>query len=102
VPPSASRKRPVPEPVAPRASVEAGQAVSPKRARKGLQTSSSGQEISKVITLHTPRGVDETVANLAKPPATTHEPIVSPSAIPLISGEVCLFRSTHPSLFDAY
>jgi hypothetical protein len=102
VPPSASRKRPVPEPVAPRASVEAGQAVSPKRARKGLQTSSSSQEVSKVITLHTPRGVDETVANLAKPPATTQEPIVSPSAISLISGEVSLLRSAHPSLSDAY
>ena len=102
MPPSASKKRPVPEPVAPRASVEAGQAVSPKRARKGLQTSSSSQEVSKVITLHTPRGVDETVANLAKPPATTHEPIVSPSAISLISGEVCSLRSAHPSLFDAY
>jgi hypothetical protein len=102
LPPSASRKRPVPEPVAPRASVEAGQAVSPKKARKGLQTSSPSQEASKVITLHTPRSVDETVAKLAKPPATAHEPMVSPSAIPLISGEVSLLRSAHPSLFDAY
>src|SRR3954464_3956372 len=40
LPPSAPRKRPVPAPTAPRASVEAGLTVSPKRARKGLQTSS--------------------------------------------------------------
>jgi hypothetical protein len=52
--------------------------------------------------LATPEGADETVAHLAKPPATTHEPIVSPSAIPLISGEVRSVRSAHPSLFDAY
>src|SRR4051812_49217704 len=52
LPPSAPRKRPVPEPAAPRASVEAGPPMSPKRARKGLQTYSSSQEVSKVITLH--------------------------------------------------
>jgi hypothetical protein len=52
VPPSAPRKRPVPEPAAPRASVKAGPAVGPKRARKGLQASSSSQEVSKIITLH--------------------------------------------------
>src|SRR3954465_2737408 len=51
LPPSAPRKRPVPAPTAPRASVEVGPAVSPKRARKGLQTSSSSQEVSKVINL---------------------------------------------------
>ena len=50
----------------------------------------------------TPEGAAETVADLAKPPATTHEPIVSPSAIPLISGEVRLVRSAQTSLFDAY
>src|SRR3954467_6414250 len=43
-PPSASRKRSVPEPTAPRAPVKAGPAVGPKRARKGLQASSSSQE----------------------------------------------------------
>jgi len=57
---------------------------------------------SASLDLVIPEGVDETVANLAKPPATTHEPIVSPSAISLISGEVCSLRSAHPSLFDAY
>src|SRR3954470_18282673 len=51
-PPSAPRKRPAPEPAAPRALVEAGPAVGPKRARKGLQASSSSQEVSKIITLH--------------------------------------------------
>jgi hypothetical protein len=47
LPQSAPRKRPVPEPAAPRASVEAGPVVSPKRARKELQTSSSSQEVSQ-------------------------------------------------------
>src|SRR3954463_12522227 len=47
VPPSASRKRSVPEPAAPRAPVEAGPAVGPKRARKGPQASSSSQEVPK-------------------------------------------------------
>src|SRR3954469_20837459 len=47
VPPSAARKRSVPEPAAPRAPVEAGPALGPKRARKGPQVSSSSQEVPK-------------------------------------------------------
>ena len=57
---------------------------------------------SASLDLVIPEGVDETVANLAKLPAIAHEPMVSPSAIPLISGEVCSLLSAHPSLFDAY
>src|SRR3954464_2172602 len=53
VPPSASRKRSVPEPAAPRAPVEVGPTVGPKRARKGPQASSSSQEVSQIATLHT-------------------------------------------------
>jgi len=98
LPPSASKKRSAPEPVAPRASVEARQATSPKRACKGLQTSSPSQEVSTAIILHAPRNVDETITNSAQPPATTQEPMVSPSAIP----EVSLLHSACPSLFDAY
>src|SRR3954469_13407456 len=52
VPPSASRKRSVPEPAAPRAPVEAGPASGPKRARRGPQASSSSQEVSKIIILY--------------------------------------------------
>src|SRR4051812_45525759 len=51
LPPSASRKRPVPAPTAPRASVEAGPAVGPQRGRQGVENSFSSQEGSKVITL---------------------------------------------------
>ena len=36
-----------------------------------------------------PEGADETATTLAKPPATTHKPIVSSSAVPSILGEVC-------------
>ena len=49
-----------------------------------------------------PEDVEETVTNLAMPPATPHEPIVSPSAIPSISGEVRLIRLTYPFLFDKH
>ena len=38
------------------------------------------------------------VANLAKPPAETQEPITSSSAVPLVSGEVYSFRLAYPSL----
>ena len=54
------------------------------------------------LDLVIPEGVDETVTTLAKPPATTHKPIVSSSAIPLILGEVRSLRSAHPSMLDAY
>src|SRR3954470_10105993 len=47
VPPSASRKRSVPEPAAPRAPVEAGPVSGPKRARQGPPVSSSSQEVLK-------------------------------------------------------
>src|SRR4051812_50078865 len=47
VPPSASRKRSVPESAAPRAPVEAGPALGPQKNPKGPQTSSSSQEGSK-------------------------------------------------------
>src|SRR3954467_12167937 len=50
-PPSDSRKRSTPEPAAPRASVEAGPTAGPKRTCKGLQASSSSQEVSKITTL---------------------------------------------------
>ncbi|KAK1613674.1 hypothetical protein QYE76_019191 [Lolium multiflorum] len=111
-PPSASRKRPVPEPVAPQAPIRAGQGGQRtkirciKRARKEQQTPSSNQEASN--TNDTPSGgVEEVlmssanldpaipisavdkVANLAKPPAEIQEPITSPSAVPLVSGEGC-------------
>ncbi|KAK1660242.1 hypothetical protein QYE76_048401 [Lolium multiflorum] len=46
LPPSASRKRPVPEPVAPQAPIKAGQGVSTKRTRKEPQAPSSNQEAS--------------------------------------------------------
>ncbi|KAK1631436.1 hypothetical protein QYE76_005751 [Lolium multiflorum] len=36
-----------------------------------------------------PEGVVDKVANLAKPPAETQEPITSSSAVPLVSGEGC-------------
>jgi hypothetical protein len=36
-----------------------------------------------------PEGADETATPLAKPPAATHKPIASSSAIPSILGEVC-------------
>src|SRR3954470_6967404 len=45
VPPSASRKRSVPEPAAPRAPVEAGPVSGPKRARQGPPVSSSSLEV---------------------------------------------------------
>src|SRR4051812_50161258 len=44
VPPSAPRKRPVPEPAAPRASVEAGATVGSQKDRKRTPTSFSRQE----------------------------------------------------------
>ena len=45
-----------------------------------------------------PEGAVDMVANLAKPPAETQEPITSSSAVPLVSGEVYSFRLAYPSL----
>ncbi|KAK1680056.1 hypothetical protein QYE76_040904 [Lolium multiflorum] len=103
LPPSASRKRPVPEPVAPQAPIKAGQGVSLKRTRKEPQAPSSNQEASTPDNTSS-GGVEEVqmpsanldpvsavdkVADLAKPPAETQEPITSSSAVPLVSGEGC-------------
>ncbi|KAK1667115.1 hypothetical protein QYE76_055274 [Lolium multiflorum] len=106
LPPSASRKRPVPEPVAPQAPIKAGQGVSTKRTRKEPQAPSSNQEASNTDDTSSggveevqmpsanldpviPKGAVDKVANLAKPPAETQEPITSSSAVPLVSGEGC-------------
>ncbi|KAK1686429.1 hypothetical protein QYE76_047277 [Lolium multiflorum] len=106
LPPSASRKRPVPEPVAPQAPIKAGQGVSTKRTRKEPQAPSSNQEASNTddtssggveevqmssanLDLVIPKSAVDKVANLAKPPAETQEPITSSSAVPLVSGEGC-------------
>ncbi|KAK1616610.1 hypothetical protein QYE76_022127 [Lolium multiflorum] len=102
LPPSASRKRPVPEPVAPQAPIKAGQGVSLKRTRKEPQAPSSNQEASTTDDTSS-GGVEEvqmpsanldpviplTRSPLAKPPAETQEPITSSSAVPLVSGEGC-------------
>ncbi|KAK1691784.1 hypothetical protein QYE76_008481 [Lolium multiflorum] len=112
LPPSASRKRPVPEPVAPQAPIRAGQGGQRtksrciKRARKEPQAPSSNQEASNTDDTSSggveevlmpsanldpaiPIGAVDKVANLAKPPAETQEPITSSSAVPLVSGEGC-------------
>ena len=74
-----------------------------------MQTNDTSSENVKEVPMPSasldpviPEGVDETVANLAKPPATTQEPIISQSAIPLISGEVYSLHLAYPSLFDEY
>ncbi|KAK1612397.1 hypothetical protein QYE76_036070 [Lolium multiflorum] len=106
LPPSAPRKRPAPEPVAPQAPIRAGQGVSTKRTRKEPQAPSSNQEASNPDDTSSggveevrmpsanldpviPEGAVDKVANLAKPPAETQEPITSSSAVPLVSGEGC-------------
>ena len=65
-------------------------------------TSSGGVEevliSSANLDLAIPIGAVDKVANLAKPPAETQEPITSSSAVPLVSGEVHSFRLAYPSL----
>ena len=50
------------------------------------------------LDLVTPESAVDTVANLAKSPAKTQEPITSSSAIPLVTEEVYSFRLIYPSL----
>ncbi|KAK1630903.1 hypothetical protein QYE76_005218 [Lolium multiflorum] len=112
LPPSASRKRPVPEPVVPQAPIKAGQgglrtkSRCTKRTRKEPRAPSSNQEASNTDDTSSggveevqmpsanldpviPKGAVDKVANLAKSPAETQEPITSSSAVPLVSGEGC-------------
>ncbi|KAK1641991.1 hypothetical protein QYE76_059796 [Lolium multiflorum] len=110
LPPSASRKRSVPEPVAPQAPIREGQGGQRttsqciKKARKDPQASSSNQKASNANdtssggveeVLMSPANLDpaipigavDKIAHLAKPLAETQEPITSSSAVPLVSGE---------------
>ncbi|KAK1616785.1 hypothetical protein QYE76_022302 [Lolium multiflorum] len=82
LPPSASRKRPVPEPVAPK--------LQSKRGRPDNTSSGGVEEVQMPSANLDPvvSAVDK-VADLAKPPAETQEPITSSSAVPLVSGEGC-------------
>ncbi|KAK1666494.1 hypothetical protein QYE76_054653 [Lolium multiflorum] len=82
LPPSASRKRPVPEPVAPK--------LHSKRGRTDNTSSGGVEEVQMPSANLDPvvPAVDK-VADLAKPPAETQEPITSSSAVPLVSGEGC-------------
>jgi hypothetical protein len=50
------------------------------------------------LDLVTPESAVDTVANLAKSPAKTQEPITSSSAVPLVTEEVYSFRLVYPSL----
>ncbi|KAK1677548.1 hypothetical protein QYE76_038396 [Lolium multiflorum] len=110
LPPSASKKRSVPEPAASQAPIKAGQgglrtkSLCIKRARKEPQAPSSNQEASNTDDTSSgeveeirmpsanldpviPEGVVDKVANLAKPPAATQEPTTSSSAVSLVLGE---------------
>ncbi|KAK1609357.1 hypothetical protein QYE76_033030 [Lolium multiflorum] len=112
LPPSASRKRPVPELVVPQAPKEAGQgglrtkSRCTKRTRKEPRAPSSNQEASNTDDTSSegveevlmpsasldpviPKGAVDKVANSAKSPAETQEPITSSSVVPLVSGEGC-------------
>ncbi|KAK1677775.1 hypothetical protein QYE76_038623 [Lolium multiflorum] len=112
LPPSASKKRPVPEPAVLQAPTKVGQgglrtkSRCIKRARKEPQAPSSNQEASHTddtssgeveeilmpstdLDVATSEGVVDKVANLAKPQAETQEPITSSSAVPLVLGEGC-------------
>ncbi|KAK1680927.1 hypothetical protein QYE76_041775 [Lolium multiflorum] len=112
LPPSASKKRPAPEPADSQAPLETGKggvrmkSRCIKRARKEPQTSSSNREISNTdhtssgdveevlmpsttLDLATSKSVADKVANLAGPVAETPEPITSSSAVPLVLGEGC-------------
>ena len=50
------------------------------------------------LDLVTPESAVDTVANLAKSPGKTQEPITSSSAVPLVTEEVYSFRLVYPSL----
>ena len=58
-------------------------------------TEASGGKVGAAPTplakpdLAIPENADEMVTTLVTPPATTHKPIASPSAIPSVLGEVC-------------
>ncbi|KAK1606341.1 hypothetical protein QYE76_030014 [Lolium multiflorum] len=82
LPPSASRKRTVPEPVAPK--------LQSKRGRPDNTSSGGVEEVQMPSANLDPvvPAVDK-VADLAKPPAETQEPITSSSVVPLVSGEGC-------------
>ncbi|KAK1618130.1 hypothetical protein QYE76_023647 [Lolium multiflorum] len=71
LPPSASRKRPVPEPVAPQAPIKAGQGVSLKRTRKEPQAPSSNQEAS------TPDNTSSGGVEEVQMPSANLDPVVS-------------------------
>ena len=53
---------------------------------------------SRNLDLVISEGAIDTVANLAKSPVKTHEPITSSSAVPLVIEEVYSFLSVYPSL----
>ncbi|KAK1692128.1 hypothetical protein QYE76_008825 [Lolium multiflorum] len=106
LPPSAPRKRPVLNLLPPKLQSERGRAVNAQRAdtsrglernRKPLHQTKRPQlggvkEVlmsSANLDLAIPVGAVDKVANLAKPPAETQEPITSSSAVPLVSGEGC-------------
>ncbi|KAK1642016.1 hypothetical protein QYE76_059821 [Lolium multiflorum] len=81
LPPSASKKRPVPEPAVLQAPTK-------------TDDTSSG-EVEEVLMpstdldVVTSKGVVDKVADLAKPQAETQEPITSSSVVPLVLGEGC-------------
>ncbi|KAK1676970.1 hypothetical protein QYE76_037818 [Lolium multiflorum] len=103
LPPSASRKRPVPEPVAPKLQSKRGRAQradaprglernrEPLHQTKRLQIGGVEEVLMPSANLDPviPKGAVDKVANLAKPPAETQEPITSSSAVPLVLGEGC-------------
>ncbi|KAK1619718.1 hypothetical protein QYE76_025235 [Lolium multiflorum] len=85
LPPSASRKRLAPEPVAPQAPIEAGQGPADTSSGGIEEVQTPSANLDPVIST----GAVDMVANLAKPPAETQEPIASSSAVSLVSGEGC-------------
>ncbi|KAK1670155.1 hypothetical protein QYE76_058314 [Lolium multiflorum] len=104
----ASKSKASPGPAAPRASTKARTTVRKVAVRKTLKhrspspdqeslhtddTSSGGVEEvlmpSAILGPVIPEGAVGKVANLAKSPAETREPIASSSAVPLVSGEGC-------------